>query len=80
MPHQDSFLPRGDDRYPWPTNDLCSGGRCFITGVIVMALSNFYSLLMLGCAFVGLGVGVGLAVSSSVRSLLIYWYCSLSMT
>jgi predicted MFS family arabinose efflux permease len=39
----------------------------FIIGVVVMALSNSYTLLMLGRAFVGLGVGVGLAVSSSVR-------------
>jgi predicted MFS family arabinose efflux permease len=35
----------------------------FIIGVVVMALSNSYTLLMLGRAFVGLGVGVGLAVS-----------------
>jgi predicted MFS family arabinose efflux permease len=40
----------------------------FIIGVVVMALSNSYTLLMVGRAFVGLGVGVGLAVSPFVHS------------
>jgi MFS family permease len=47
----------------------------FIIGTVVMALSNSYALLMFGRMFVGLGVGVGLAVSSSVRSPLIWRPC-----
>ena len=35
----------------------------FIVGVVIMAVSQSYGLLLFGRAFVGLGVGVGLAVS-----------------
>lgn len=39
----------------------------FIMGIFIMAFSNTYEILMFGRLFVGLGVGVGLAVSSFVR-------------
>jgi MFS family permease len=34
----------------------------FIVGLVIMALANGYTMLMIGRAFVGLGVGFGLAV------------------
>ena len=35
---------------------------CFILGIVIMVLSNSYEMLLFGRAFVGLGLGVGLAV------------------
>jgi MFS family permease len=35
----------------------------FIVGLVIMAASGSYALLMVGRVFVGLGVGFGLAVS-----------------
>lgn len=36
----------------------------FIVGLVTMTLSNSYTFLLLGRVFVGLGVGIGLAVGS----------------
>lgn len=50
----------------------------FIVGVVIMAVSGGYIMLMLGRIFVGLGVGFGLAVRKNVMSFDIFLdYCSL---
>ena len=42
----------------------------FIIGVLIQAFAPSFTILMIGRVFVGLGVGVGLAVSFDIRACL----------